>query len=322
MKTSVALCTYNGERFIREQIDSILNQTQSVDEIVVCDDGSTDKTLDILEQYAIDNLNLFRIYKNEVNLRSVKNFEKAISLCSNEVIFLCDQDDKWESTKVKAFCSHFESHPEINVIASNGYCINENSERQQQNSLWDIPEYFKSHIIDFDYFKMISCVGNIATGASMAVRKSFAEKVIPFPVIQFFHHDEWIAATAAASNSFILLNEKYFNYRSHSNQQVGSVFLGPRDKDLAFIAKVYNFHLQLTDFRSLKMQQKKLCDTIIKNKTLADSKNEFSHLFANNIEAIRKKYNDNVSVLKRKYFLKYTLQSLADKIKNKRQFKP
>ena len=75
MKTSVALCTYNGEKFLREQLDSILNQTKAVDEIVVCDDGSTDSTLQILEEYYQKNPDIFRIFKNEINLLNTQKAE-------------------------------------------------------------------------------------------------------------------------------------------------------------------------------------------------------------------------------------------------------
>ena len=87
MKISVALCTYNGEQFLKEQLDSILKQTQKVDEIVICDDGSTDATINILENYSANYPNIFHIYRNKVNLRSVKNFEKAITLCTGDLIF-------------------------------------------------------------------------------------------------------------------------------------------------------------------------------------------------------------------------------------------
>lgn len=80
MKISVAVCTYNGEKYINEQIDSILNQTLAVNEIIVCDDRSTDKTIAILNDYADKNPGLFNIIINETNLRSVKNLKKAISL--------------------------------------------------------------------------------------------------------------------------------------------------------------------------------------------------------------------------------------------------
>lgn len=104
MKTSVALCTYNGEKYIKEQLDSILNQTKKVDEIIVCDDCSSDKTVEILNHYSSTNPGLFKIYINEQNLRSVKNFEKAITLCTGDIIFLSDQDDFWVNEKSGRIC--------------------------------------------------------------------------------------------------------------------------------------------------------------------------------------------------------------------------
>jgi len=101
MKLSVALCTFNGEIFLKEQLDSILNQSINIDEIIVCDDQSTDNTKQILESYKKDNPDLFKIYYNEKNLRSNKNFEKAIKLTSGDYIFLSDQDDIWKENKVE-----------------------------------------------------------------------------------------------------------------------------------------------------------------------------------------------------------------------------
>ena len=89
---SIAMATYNGELFIREQLDSILTQTLSDWELIVCDDGSTDNTLSILQEYA-NNDSRIKIYQNETNLGFKRNFEKAIGLCSGEYIALCDQDD-------------------------------------------------------------------------------------------------------------------------------------------------------------------------------------------------------------------------------------
>ena len=88
MKISVALCTYNGEKFLKEQINSILQQSIHVDEIVICDDCSIDSTKEILDEFLQDFPNIFKIYINEINLRSNKNFEKAIKLCSGDFIFL------------------------------------------------------------------------------------------------------------------------------------------------------------------------------------------------------------------------------------------
>ena len=108
MKLSVALCTFNGEIFLKEQLDSILNQSINIDEIIVCDDQSTDNTKQILESYKKDNPDLFKIYYNEKNLRSNKNFEKAIKLTSGDYIFLSDQDDIWKENKVEETLAVFK----------------------------------------------------------------------------------------------------------------------------------------------------------------------------------------------------------------------
>ena len=113
MKISVALCTYNGETFIDQQINSILNQTLKVDEIVVCDDISKDNTIKIIQEYSLKFPDIFKIYINESNIGSVKNFEKAISLCTGEIIFLSDQDDVWELNKVFIFKDYFENNQHI-----------------------------------------------------------------------------------------------------------------------------------------------------------------------------------------------------------------
>ena len=97
---SVAMATYNGEVYLRKQLDSILHQSLPVDEIIICDDQSSDGTVDIIQEY-IKQYPHIHLYQNEQNLGYKRNFKKALSLCSKEYIFLCDQDDIWDSDKVK-----------------------------------------------------------------------------------------------------------------------------------------------------------------------------------------------------------------------------
>ena len=97
---SVVLATYNGERFLKQQLDSVINQTYPNLEIIVVDDGSSDNTINILNEYAIRYRNV-SVFKNEKNLGFVKNFDKACGLASGEFIALCDQDDYWLPDKIK-----------------------------------------------------------------------------------------------------------------------------------------------------------------------------------------------------------------------------
>ena len=116
MKLSVAMCTYNGEQHVNEQLESILKQTMTVDEIIICDDGSTDKTIQIIEQFQMNFPNIITLHRNSFNLGSNKNFEKAITLCSGDYIFLSDQDDIWKINKVEKIIQSFLDSPSLEAI--------------------------------------------------------------------------------------------------------------------------------------------------------------------------------------------------------------
>ena len=96
---SVAMATYNGEKYLVEQLDSILTQTHPIYEIIIVDDGSSDKTLDILNSYQ-DKFGNIKVYPNSENLGVVKSFERAIMLTSGDYIALSDQDDVWSNDKI------------------------------------------------------------------------------------------------------------------------------------------------------------------------------------------------------------------------------
>lgn len=259
-KNSVALCTYNGEKYIREQIDSILEQSLKVDEIVVCDDGSTDKTLSILAEFKNKFPDIFKIHLNEKNLRSVKNFEKAISLCSGEIIFLSDQDDVWENNKVKIFSDFFEDNQNVDVICSNGFIIDENSLQQNLYTVWDVPNFLSENKKEIDYFKIFATIGNFATGASMAIRKSFINQVLPLPTVEGLHHDEWIALVSSEQKNFAFINEKLFSYRIHSEQQVGGISYSKDKTSKEKLISRFDYDKRSQLFRDFKIKLRTLND--------------------------------------------------------------
>jgi glycosyltransferase involved in cell wall biosynthesis len=260
MKISVAMCTYNGAPFIREQLDSILQQTLAVDEIVICDDGSTDETIEIIKAYQIANPKLITLHQNDETLRSVKNFEKCIKLCQGDLIFLCDQDDIWLASKVATHVAYYEAHPHIKVIASNGYCINEQSLVEDCYSLWDVPTFLEEQGHTFDYYELISFVGNIATGATMSFKKDFHAHMFPFPIIKNFHHDEWLIRLASLECQFILIPDKLTRYRIHSQQQVGGVFFPKTVEKKEMLSLRYSSHLSAEELKlkTFKFYQRQL----------------------------------------------------------------
>lgn len=110
------MATFNGAKYLQEQLDSFLWQTRLPDELVVCDDGSTDATPQILEAFRQQAPFAVRIYRNEANLGYIKNFEKALSLCMGDIIFLSDQDDVWFCDKVETMAAILAKRQDIFVL--------------------------------------------------------------------------------------------------------------------------------------------------------------------------------------------------------------
>ncbi|WP_428070482.1 glycosyltransferase family 2 protein [Chryseobacterium gambrini] len=319
MKTSVAVCTYNGEKFLQQQIDSILNQTHPVDEIIVCDDGSTDATVEILNSYKEKYPELFQIHINEKNLRSVKNFEKAISLCTHEIIFLSDQDDIWVENKVEKYLDYFENHPETEVIASNGFGIDDDGKLLDVITIWDVIGFMKAKNIKIDFFEIISFSGNIATGATMAIKKDFVKKTIPFPLVPEFHHDEWIALIAASENRFDFIDDKMFYYRQHQSQQVGGVFFDNNERKKNTLLRFFSLDFNVQTFSNYKHLLKRIANSYQKHKHILEESQVHHDIFSKNLDLFKSLYYKYKEEMKKKYPVRFFILNIVDKIKNKRQ---
>lgn len=220
---SVAMCTYNGETYLSEQLSSIANQTVPVDELIVCDDRSKDNTIEILKSFAETSSFPVYIHVNEKNLGSTRNFEKCLSLCDGDIIFLCDQDDKWREDKVEKQVAYLNAHPEKDAVFSDALMINDDSVPTGQK-IWEEIEFDsagqnkwkegKPHEILFNGF--------VVTGATLAVRKSCLLRLMPFPThVPDLIHDAWIAMVLSLENKIDFIADTLISYRIHSSQQVG-----------------------------------------------------------------------------------------------------
>ena len=219
MTTSVAMCTYNGAQFIKEQLLSILHQTMPVDEIVICDDCSTDETLDIIEEIQRHTSIRFLIIKNKTNIGFFKNFLHAMSLCTGDVIFLADQDDIWLSNKVDVIMKYMSKNSIWDVVFTDGNLIDECG-RLMNETLFERVGFDKKKQIFFQkgYAFDIWAWCNRATGATMAIRSSFLHRVDLMTFDQFNYHDELLAVLAISNNSCNFITERLINYRLHSSQ--------------------------------------------------------------------------------------------------------
>jgi glycosyltransferase involved in cell wall biosynthesis len=226
MVISIALCSFNGANYLSDQLKSIKYQTRQPDEIVVCDDCSSDETLKILHAFREECSFSVRIHSNVSRLGSIKNFEKAIELCKGDIIVLSDQDDVWVPEKLAIIEDAFEKHPGVGYTFSDANLANEEGLFLGQ-SLWNALGFNKALIGRFRDGEQLKCLFRkpIVTGATMAIRGSLKQFIMPFPESTIFVHDQWIALVASAINMYGLpLTDKLIMYRLHSAQEVGIRF--------------------------------------------------------------------------------------------------
>ncbi len=206
---SIAMATYNGERFIEEQINSILNQTYSSLELVIVDDGSKDKTINIIKNIQSQNPNI-RLFINEQNLGVTATFNRAVSESKGSFIAFSDQDDLWVNHKIETLVSRIGDH---NAIYGNSLLVDEKG-----NSL---DKFFSSmmHLKSY-YSGMPFLLSNTVAGHAMVAKADFLKRIQPFPSNLYF--DLWIAFNAAATNGIKYVDEVLVHYRQHSSNAVGT----------------------------------------------------------------------------------------------------
>lgn len=235
---SVALCTYNGGKFIEEQIQSILTQTQRVDEIVVCDDGSIDETVCVIREITKATDVKIRIYENVKPLGVKENFKKAIELCCGDYVFLSDQDDIWLPHKVETIMEWFTKHPNKSVVFTDAYLVDERRKRYEGRTQFQGVGIRKlqQDMMQNGHGLEVFMMANRATGATMAFRKASVElRGDDWGTIL---HDEYIAVKALMKDELGVITDSLIEYRQHAEQQVGSLI---SDKEIESIYGDWHF---------------------------------------------------------------------------------
>jgi len=208
---SIAMATYNGEKHLREQLDSILAQTEQDFEVVACDDASTDLTLSILKEYEKKD-SRFRIYKNEKNLGFRENFNKAVSLCKGNFIAFSDQDDIW-------LPQHLQTLKEN--IGENFVCAGRTQRFFENGVLLNLflPTNYQAENLTSQIKRLIfQCYAlNMYQGASQMISRRAVEAYFPIDKNEYAH-DCASATNAIAENKFIYVNEVITKWRKHSAQ--------------------------------------------------------------------------------------------------------
>lgn len=217
MKISVAMTTYNGEKYVLEQLTSILNQSMTVDEVIICDDCSTDQTCTLIQSIKDSRIKLFH---NQENCGYIENFYRAIKETSGDFIFLADQDDIWRQDKVQIMMDV------IREENAKGLCTNSELIDSDGKMIEDRNNYQMDAIIKNSKERLTSITtlrltfGNIAQGCTYCFTKEVKAVYLAVHNNEVIH-DYQIALISSCLGKLLFLNEKLIMYRIHSGNAVG-----------------------------------------------------------------------------------------------------
>ena len=215
MKISVAVATYNGAKYIQEQLQSFLVQSRLPDELVVCDDGSNDTTIEILERFKIIAPFMVRIFQNDENLGHEKNFGKAIDLCEGDVIFLCDQDDVWFPHKLATVQDVFNSENGVLLVINDA-------------EITDGAMQLTGRTV-FGQTKAAGVIGengkSLTLGCATAFRSELRSLISPVPALDY-GHDSWIHDFTHMIGGRYVLDKTLQFYRRHGENVSNWAFDG------------------------------------------------------------------------------------------------
>ena len=227
---SVALCTYNGELFLEEQLESILSQSLLPGEIVISDDGSRDGTLEVVgrvltpERLSRKGISL-KILRHSKTLGVTKNFEAALAASSGEFVSLCDQDDIWHPNRLAILRAEFSSddvmlvHSDARLVDSTGHPLGA--------SLFISLGASRRELLREQGPRGFSVLlrRNLVTGATVMIRRNLFRLAQPFP--SSWVHDYWLAMVATVFGRIVVAPGELIDYRQHESNQIGVTKLTP-----------------------------------------------------------------------------------------------
>lgn len=279
-KIAILLATYNGEKYLSQQLDSILNQTYQNIKIYVSDDFSTDKTMDILKEYSLKYADRIVILPNEKKLGGAcNNFLSLVERVDSDIYFFCDQDDVWNSDKIEKTVRCFETqsdknipllvHSDLKVVDAN---LNEISPsflsltNKSKHLTW------KEYLVE----------NNNVVGCTSAINKSLAKMYIrnyqKINKDKLFMHDSFFALLASIAGNIEFIDEALINYRQHGNNSVGA-----KKKSNLFIS-IHNKVNNLKSSKKLFRQREENVGEVLKccnelNNEKVSLAKEFSNLY-------------------------------------------
>jgi len=219
------MATYNGELYIRDQINSILTQIGSNDEVIIVDDCSVDKTFNILQDYVSKDARI-KIFRNEKNIGHVINFERALSISCGDLVILSDQDDIWAENKYQKIIEIFNTNDSVGMIYHSFQKINSDGFSIEKNPL------YSNRVLKINrpLFLLCQFFSFAVFGCTMAMRRKIVSIALPFPQYATYAHDHWLTVLSSFISEVVFLDMPLVLYRQHGRNVTPKFGLNIFDK--------------------------------------------------------------------------------------------
>ena len=304
MKISIAMATYNGSRYLQEQLDSFANQSRYPDELVVCDDCSSDNTLEILLEFASNALFPVRVYRNDHNLGFSNNFLKCVSLCQSEWIAFSDQDDIWLPDKLLKICQFINTNQSKNLVL---ICHSADLVDDHLNLTGRrLPDFPVNKIIERNGHHGFLCIAGFVISFKADLLSEIDSSLRPQDYFaagdEYLSHDKWIPSLANALGEVAYISESLALYRRHSQAISGSYnYQTPSDrikKALSVGVDFYKFQSSVAEDCSISyFKLSNLVTNDKKKNNLLIASNQYRSM--SKIFKLREQLYDNKSIIKR-----------------------
>lgn len=257
MKVSIAMATFNGSRYLYEQLESIRTQTMKVDEVIICDDRSNDNTVDMLQEYIKKNNleNSWKVYVNDKNMGYADNFHKALQLARGDFIFFCDQDDVWCKDKVEKVVKVMQENENIKLL-----CTDYSPLVSSENAPSISNRVMKKMKMDGSLDKIQLNPQNIyiaSLGCDMCIRKSFRDQIEPF-WIDGWAHDDYVWKTSQCVDGCYIYHEALLQRRLHADN-VSMKKMHEHESRVKFLKELAKANTGMLQFaKSVNLKQSKI----------------------------------------------------------------
>ena len=258
-KVDILMATYNGENYLKEQIDSILNQTYKNIQLIISDDCSKDGTREILKKY--EQNDKIKIFYQQENLGYIKNFEFLLNKVESNLYMLSDQDDIWKEEKIEKSVEKLKNE-NVDLVFGDLEVVDENLNTiyESFNKYMKLERKIDKCIRNYKLQYLYNCI----TGCTILSKKELLDKILPLPSqSKYMVHDYWMGLIVSLNGKIGYIKEPYIKYRQHGNNQIGTEKVSHKFKKLEQVRDLF-INVKLGIFTSYVQNEEKFPENLKK----------------------------------------------------------